>query len=118
MVIEARSARLRLTEVQGSIVKARKSRVSNLLFAAPGLGADGKQKMEAIIAEEFVQGLNVYVVPITRLVRNAFMLLDEAQRTILMDRIGEELDSRVAPPADRRRWSELLGNVGRSDNSP
>ena len=114
LAIDAKSARLRLTELQGSIVKARTSKVSNLLFAAPGFGEDDRSEMEKIVGDEFVQGLNVFVIPITRLARSAFMLLDEKQRTIFLDEVGKELDSRVAPPADRRRWSELLRSVGRS----
>ena len=114
LVIDAKSERLRLTELQGSIVKARTSKVSNLLFAAPGFGEDDRPEMEKVVGDEFVQGLNVFVVPITRLARSAFVLLEEKQRTIFLDEVGEELDRRVAPPADRRRWSELLRNVGRS----
>lgn len=98
LAVDVKSGKLRLTELQGSIVKARTSSVSNF--------------MEKIIDGEFVQGLNVYVTSIESLARSVFMLLEEERRTELLSEIGNELDARAAPPADRKGWSELLAGIG------
>ena len=113
LVVDAKSDRLRLTELQGSVVKARTGNVSNFLFAAPGFRADEQAAMERIIDEEFAQGLNVYVTSIQRLARTSFVLLAEVHRTEFMQEVGRELDSRAASPAHRRAWSDLLANLGR-----
>lgn len=84
LAVEVKSAHLRLTELQGSVAKARQSKVENVLFAAPGFGLGDRHTMERIVADEFVQGLNVFVMPITGLVRSAFVLLDENPRTALL----------------------------------
>ena len=113
LVVDAKSDRLRLTELQGSVAKARTGNVSNFLFAAPGFREDERPAMEQIIGEEFAQGLNVYVTSIQHLARTSFMLLTEAHRTEFMREVGRELDSRAASPTHRRAWSDLLGNLGR-----
>ena len=113
LVVDAKSDRLRLTELQGSVAKARTGNVSNFLFATPGFREDEQPAMERIIGEEFVQGLNVYVISIGRLARTSCMLLAEAHRTEFMQEVGRELDSRAASLAHRRAWSDLLSNLGR-----
>ena len=113
LVVDAKSARLRLAELQGSVVKARTSNVANFLFAAPGVAKDEDEaaRISDTIDGEFVQGLNVHVTSIENLVRNTFMLLEEERRTELLHQIGTELDARTAPPLDRQTWSNLLANV-------
>ena len=51
---------------------------------------------------------NIYHVSLEDLVRNVFVLLDEAWRTKLLIDIGVELDSRGAPLAAREDWRDLL----------
>ena len=112
LAVDVKSGRLRLADLQGSIVKARKSRVSSFLFAAPGFWEEERPGMERIVVGEFVQGLNVYVTSIEGLARSAFMLLGEEHRTEFLSAIGEELDARAASPADRKAWSDLLADIG------
>lgn len=54
----------------------------------------------------------MYVTSIEGLARSAFMLLEEEHRTEFLSAIGEELDARAAPPADRKAWSDLLADIG------
>ena len=110
--VDAKSAGLSLADVHASVLKARNSRVPNLLFVTPRVLDDDRVAVEALVAAEHAQGLNIYVIAAVDLVRASFQLLDEKYRAQLVVGIGEELDARTAPLDDRRTWVELLEALG------
>lgn len=112
LAVEVKADEIRLTELQGSIAKARASKLANFLLATPGFRQNEVTKAQAALDAEFIQGMNVYQTPIVSLVRSAFMLLEEEYRARFLRGIGNELDSRSASYADKSAWVDLLTALG------
>lgn len=110
--VDAKSAGLCLADVQASVIKARNSRVPNLLFITPRVLEDDRVAVEDLVSAEYTQGLNIYAMAAVDMVWASFPLLDEAYRAKLVVEIGQELDARTAPLDDRRAWVELLQALG------
>ncbi len=108
LAVEVKGNELTLVELESTMAKARKGRVANILFAAPGLADTDRDAIEARIAEEFAQGSNLYQTSIQSLARSSFMLLDESWRVRFLQSVCEELDARSAQPADRVVFARLL----------
>ena len=108
LAVEVKGNRLRLVELESTIIKARASGVANVLFATPDFAPDDRDAIKTRISEEWVQGSNFYQIPIQELARNAFMLLSEDWRVKLLREICNELDSRATQPSDRLEWAALL----------
>ncbi len=108
LAVEVKGHELTLIEVESTITKARSSRVTNTLFATPGLASADREAIEARITEEFAQGSNIYKSSIQSLARNSFMLLKEEWRVEFLYAVCSELDARSSQPSDRLAFAELL----------
>ena len=108
LAVEVKGHDLTLIEVESTIAKARSSRVTNILFATPGLASADRETIEGKITEEFAQGSNIYQTSIHSLARNSFMLLNEDWRVKFLYEVCSELDARSTQPADRLAFAELL----------
>lgn len=111
LAVEVKDHDLQLIELQACIAKARQSDLRKLLFAAPGLASAERGDIEARIKSEWAQGMNVHQVEIESLAHHAFMLLDERHCPEFLKKVGQELDSRAAPHADREDWLKLLAQI-------
>ncbi len=110
LAVEVKGNNLTLVELEATIIKARSSGVSNVLFATPNFAEEDRDTIAARINEEWVRGSNIYQTSIQTLARSLFMLLDEKWRVDLLREICHELDSRSTRPADRIEWAVLLSN--------
>ena len=108
LAVEVKGHDLTLIEVESTIAKARSSRVTNILFATPGLSSTDREAIEGKISEEFAQGSNIYQTSIQSLARNSLMLLEEDWRVKLLNEVCAELDARSTQPTDRLAFAELL----------
>ena len=108
LAVEVKGNRLRLVELESTIIKARASGVANVLFATPGFAPNDQDAIKSRVSEEWVQGSNLYQIPIQELARNSFMLLSEEWRVTLLREICTELDHRATQPSDRIEWADLL----------
>ena len=108
LAVEVKGHELTLIEVESTILKARSSRVTNVLFATPGLASADRDAIEEKIIEEFAKGGNVFQASIQSLVRTSFVLLKEEWRVNFLRAICSELDARSSQPSDRIAFATLL----------
>ena len=108
LAVEVKDRDLTLVDVEATLTKSRRHRLTNVLFAAPGVRERDSAAVRARIADEWARGANVYRIPIAELARAAFVLLDESWRVRFARAVGAELDARGAEYRHRRDWSSLL----------
>ena len=108
LAVEVKGHELTLIGLEATIAKARSSRVTNVLFATPGLASVDRESIEAKITEEFAQGSNIYQISIRSLARSSFMMLKEDWRVTFLQAVCSELDARSTQPSDRLAFASLL----------
>ena len=108
LAVEVKGHELTFIDVESTILKARSSRVTNVLFATPGLTSADRDAIEGKIVEEFAKGSNIYQTSIQSLARTSFMLLKEEWRIRFLREICSELDTRSSQPSDRLAFATLL----------
>ena len=107
LAVEVKDRALELQDVETVIIKARRSNVSEVLFAntAP-------RRVTPDIAErvqrEFGLGINIYDLEIEALLRVILTIASEESRTEFLTIVGEELNERVTQPSHKVAWQELL----------
>ena len=87
--------------------KARRSGVTEVLFAKTTLPLD-EPSTTGRTEREFGLAINVYRLTIDALLRVALSIARESSRVQLLTQVGEELNDRVAQPAHKVAWQELL----------
>ena len=112
LAVEVKGTELTLAHVEETTKKAKTSdeKISNLIFAVPGLPQKDSDKIRDRIYHRWAENLNLYVVPIFNLVTTTLVLLDESWRIFFLREIGNQLDERRDQTA-RRRWDELLKEI-------
>ena len=108
LAIEVKDQELSLVEVNAAIEKARRSRITEIVFAAPGRRSLEAEEIEQRIADEWALGTNVYEVPLLDMARVTLTLIGEAERPTLLREIGEEINQRALHPSLRKTWADLL----------
>ena len=113
LAIEVKDRALTLADVRSSTQKARASAdpLSNLLFALPSIREDERNAIRENMEAAWASGLNLGQIDIVNLAHASFALLPEEWRPKLLREIGTELDKR-ADHAHRRKWHDLLSNIG------
>ncbi len=113
LVVEVKDYELTVADLRASVRKAHEAedRLSNLLFAVPGIKEQDRNEIETRIRSTWASGLNVYRVDIETLAGTTFVLLDEEWRTKFLKEIGEELDTR-GEHRHREAWRRLLSELG------
>lgn len=115
LVVEVKGRDLTIADVRDSIRKARKegSRLSSLLFAAPGIKRSESGELESAIQRAWASGLNIYYIDVKALADAAFPLLAEDWRTEFMRETGNELD-KCGDHRHRKAWHDLLSGLSES----
>ena len=107
LAVEVKDRALELQDVETVIIKARRSNVTEVLFAntAP---RQGSPDIAERVQREFGLGINIYELEIDTLLRVALAIAGEESRTQFLAMVGEELNERVTQPAHKLAWQQLL----------
>lgn len=110
LAVEVKDAHLTLNHVEQTSWKAKTSShgLSNVLFATSGVREGDAVGIKTLTDRSWAEGLNLYAVTISELVRVVLVLLEESWRVRFLREIGNELDERQDQVA-RRAWNALLG---------
>ncbi len=110
LAVEVKDRTVTLRDVDVAILKARRSGITELLFAtASPQVCDPSMSQRA--EREFGLGINVYQFSIETLLRALLAIAGEAARVRFLTLAGEELNERVTQPAHKLAWQELLRNI-------
>lgn len=108
--VEVKDRTVTLQDVDTAIGKARRSDVTEVLFANVTPQVD-----DAAIAErvhrEFGLGVNIYQLEIETMVRVVLTIAGEGSRAQFLTAVGEELNDRVTQPAHKLAWQQLLRDL-------
>ena len=109
LAVEIKDTNLTLAHVQEASRKAKQSSddLSNVLFAVPGIRQGDAPGIKVLTLRNWAEGLNIYDVTISALLRSTFVLLQESWRVRLVREIGNDLDERQNQ-LSRRAWHDLL----------
>ncbi len=107
LAVEVKDRTVTLDDLDVAILKARRSRVTELLFATASPQIDDAAIVERT-AREFGLGINVYQLDLETLLRVLLTIAGETSRTRFLTLVGEELNDRVTQPSHKLAWQELL----------
>ena len=107
LAVEVKDRALTLDDVDTAILKARRSSVTEFLFATVPSENDDTEMVERT-EREFGLGINVYQSRIGTLLRVLLTIAGESSRSRFLTLVGEELNDRVTQPAHKLAWQELL----------
>ena len=110
LAVEVKDRSLTFDDVDTAILKARRSNVTEFLFATVPPG-DGDTEMLERTEREFSLGINVYQSSIGALLRVLLTIAGESSRSRFLALVGEELNDRVTQPAHKLAWQELLHSL-------
>ena len=108
--VEVKDRTVTLQDVDTVIGKARRSNVTEVLFAS----ASPEANEPAILAKaqnEFGLGVNVYQLEIQNLLRVVLTIAGEPSRTRFLTLVGNELNDRVTQPAHKLAWRDSLRDL-------
>lgn len=112
LAVEVKGEKLTREHVTASVRKVREfeGELANLLFIAPGIQADDRERIADLVQREWGLGLSIGISDILTLSRTVFMVLGEEWRVSFLREVGQELDGRSDLPA-RRAWREVLNGL-------
>ena len=105
--VEVKDREITLQDLDTAIDKARRSEVTELLFASVSSPA-ADPAIAARVQREFGLGINIYQLHIDDFLRVALSVAGEASRTEFLSLVGAELNDRVTQPAHKLAWQHLL----------
>ena len=108
--VEVKDRTVMLQDVDTAIGKARRSDVTEVLFASASSQPDDPAISERV-EREFGLGVNIYQLEIETLLRVVWTIAGEASRAQFLTLVGEELNDRVTQPAHKLAWQDLLRNL-------
>lgn len=107
LAVEVKDRTLELQDIETAIGKARRSSVTEVLFATTVSTSDQPPIVERI-EREFALGINVYRIAIENLLRSTLSIAGESSRIQFLTFVGEELNDRVTQPGHKLAWQSLL----------
>ena len=107
--MEVKDRTVTLQDVDTAIGKARRSGVTEVLFAG-GMAASDASEISERVQREFGLGINIYQLEIGTLLRVVLTIAGEASRVRFLTLVGEELNDRVTQPPHKLTWQDLLRN--------
>ena len=110
LAVEVKDRTLELHDIDTAIGKARRSGVSEILFATATPQAN-EPSISDRAEREFALGINVYRLSIDALLRVALSIAGEPSRVKFLTLVGEELNDRVTQPAHKLAWQGLLQSL-------
>ena len=110
LAVEVKDRTIELHDVDVAIGKARRSSITEILFAtvAP---PSREESIESRTEREFALGINVYQTSIGALLRASLSIAGEPSRVQFLTLIGEELNDRVTQPGHKLAWQRLLQSL-------
>ena len=108
--VEVKDRTVTLQDIDTAIGKARRSNVTEVLFASVSLQTDNSEIRERA-RREFGLGINIYHLEIETLLRVVLTIAGESIRTEFLTLVGQELNDRVTQPAHKLAWQDLLRNL-------
>ena len=110
LAVEVKDRTIELHDVDAAIGKARRSSITEILFAtvAP---PSSDESIESRTEHEFALGINVYQISIDALIRASLSIAGEPSRAQFLTLIGEELNDRVTQPGHKLAWQSLLQSL-------
>lgn len=108
--VEVKDRMITLQDVDTAISKARRSDVTEVLFASvPSL--DDDPQIAERSEREFGLGVNIYRLTITTLLRVVLAIAGESGRIEFLTLAGAELNHRVTQPSHKLKWQDLLRDL-------
>ena len=107
LAVEVKDRALELQDVETVIIKARRSNVTEVLFANTTPRQDAPEIAERV-QREFGLGINIYDLEIEMLLRVTLTVAGEESRTEFLTIVGQELNERVTQPSHKVAWQEIL----------
>ena len=105
--IEVKDRTVEILDVDSAIEKARRSGVTEYLFATVNPPSDDSS-LTARAESEFALGTNIYRISIDDLLRTSLSISGETSRVRFLELVGEELNDRVTQPSHKLAWQSLL----------
>ena len=111
MVVEVKDRALTVSDVEGTLTKARRREIRDIFFAAPQINAADEVAITERIERAFAAGQNLYHFDTLALARAVLALAGEPGRHLFLKRVGEHLDAWSAQPRHRQAWKSLLESL-------
>jgi hypothetical protein len=111
LAVEVKERTLTLTDVEGTLRKARQRRIKDIFFSTPGIKKEDESAIKERIKNAFASGQNLHVFDFFDLARSVLALGGEAIRSTFIKQVGEHLDLWNTQPAHRQAWKKLLESV-------
>lgn len=112
LAVEVRDKQVTITQIENSLLKARTSGITELLFLAQkGIKSEDAQLISERQTMEFNSGQNFYMISLTEFANSVMILLREEGRSEFLRQIGVELDRTGAGLTHRKTWANLLKGV-------
>ncbi len=110
LAVEVKDRNLTLQDVEIAIGKARRSNVTEILFATVSPQTHD-QTISDRIRSEFGLGVNIHPIDIGALLRVALAIAGEPSRARFLALVGKELNDRVTQPKHKLAWRDLLRSL-------
>ena len=108
--VEVKDRTVTLHDVDSTIGKARRTGVTELLFASVSSQTETPEISERV-KREFGLEINIYQLPIDTLLRVALAIAGEDSRFQFLTLVGQELNDRVTQPTHKLAWQGLLQSL-------
>ena len=110
LAVEVKDRMVTLQDVDSAIGKARRSNVTEVLFAS-GPTQGNTPEITERAQSEFSLGTNIYQLEIDTLLRVVLTIGGETSRSEFLTLVGEELNERVTQPTHKLDWQNLLRSL-------
>jgi hypothetical protein len=112
MAVEIKDRRLTLHQAQDKLPAVRQKGIRELLFLVQGgIDAADQSAVEQLVDRQFATGQNLYVCEFAGFLATTLILLGEAGRRVLLEHIGEELETQRVDLVHRQQWRILLEGI-------
>lgn len=111
LAIEVKDRKLTITELDSTIGKARRSRLTEILFVTRGINESEKEEIVSRIGREWAQGTNVYDSTLQDMIRVIFPIAGEECRIDFLREVGNEIDEKASQPDLKSEWASLLNSL-------
>jgi len=111
LAIEVKDRKLTITELDSTIGKARRSRLTEILFVTRGIDESEKEEIVSRIGREWAQGTNVYDLTLQDLIRVIFSIAGEKCRIDFLHAVGNQIDEKASQPDLKSEWADLLNSL-------
>ena len=111
MAVEVKDRRLSLSDIEGTLQKAKQRVVSEIFFTAPGLESGSTAAIGDRIRRSYTSGQNLYVFDLLELSRTVLAIGGESIRLTFLTHVGRNLDNWNVQPRHRQAWQGLLSKL-------